>query len=431
MTVPVSSPAPIFILCCNRSGSSLLRYIIDTHPDIASPAELHLGEICKKLYYLVSCTLGEVSSLSETEKHNFVLKEVRKMVAGIMDNYVAAKHKQMWCEKSPNNLQFLKILKSVFPEAKYICLHRHAMDVVHSCLESSRLSLMPEQLNYVCQNSGSIVGAMVQNWVEKTQEILRFEQEYPEQCFQIKYESYILNPIDTLQAMFEFLGVSWDSALLDSVFSIEHDLGREDPKVAYSNRIHNNSIGKGAQIDTLRIPPRLIEEMNELLTKLQYPIVGSDWGVDSYTYLASESNEEISQAQVSPPMNPEEILIESFSSRLTELLKGLEGRQVIYKIILTGNQSGSWLIDLTDPDCPIKTGNGNGTADKKADCTLTFFSEEIINIVNGTVNPMELWIQGKLQVTGDRTLAEIFCWFLVGRLHCRKKNPSIFSTFMV
>ena len=101
-------------------------------------------------------------------------------------------------------------------------------------------------------------------------------------------------------------------------------------------------------------------------------------------------------------------------------LLGLESQsqKVIYKIIITGNNGGIWTIDLTDHECPIKT------IDEQADCTLTFFPEDAINIVHGTLNPIELWMQGKLQVSGDRTLAEIFLWFLVGRLQWRKPSAA-------
>jgi hypothetical protein len=35
---------PIFILSCYRSGSTLLRYILDSHPDVYCPPELSLGQ---------------------------------------------------------------------------------------------------------------------------------------------------------------------------------------------------------------------------------------------------------------------------------------------------------------------------------------------------------------------------------------------------
>lgn len=78
-----SSPTapPIFILCCERSDSSLLRYILDTHPDIASPAELNLGELCRSLYFFIESTIGEISSWQEeSQKKDAIAQEVRKMI---------------------------------------------------------------------------------------------------------------------------------------------------------------------------------------------------------------------------------------------------------------------------------------------------------------------------------------------------------------
>ena len=40
---------PILVLCNARSGSTLLRYLLDTHPDIAAPPETPLGALCASL----------------------------------------------------------------------------------------------------------------------------------------------------------------------------------------------------------------------------------------------------------------------------------------------------------------------------------------------------------------------------------------------
>jgi len=42
-TGPTPSNAPIFILSAARSGSTLLRYILDHHPEIACPPESNLS----------------------------------------------------------------------------------------------------------------------------------------------------------------------------------------------------------------------------------------------------------------------------------------------------------------------------------------------------------------------------------------------------
>ncbi|MBC6477899.1 MAG: sulfotransferase [Hormoscilla sp. GM7CHS1pb] len=410
-----TAAVPIFILCCERSGSSLLRYIIDTHPEIASPAELNLGELCKCLYYAVEGTTGEVLNIADrTEKKSIIGDQVNRIISDLMDSYVIAKKKRMWCEKSPSNLQNVEFIKSVFPESKYICLHRHAMDVVHSCMEITRFGFMPDQLTYLCHNSGNIVGAMVENWIDKTRKLLQFEREIPERCFRIKYESYILNQTQALSPMFEFLGVTWDASLLDSVFSVKHDQGAEDHKVKFSQRIHKNSIGKGTSIKLKYIPKHLLKEMNKLLEELEYPPVGPDWDTASSLYTPRDSGAK----EDNVTLNVEEILTRYLTPRIKELRDKLQGRKVIYKIIVTGVGGGLWTIDLTKPSNHLECGE-NG----KADCTVTVSSKDAVDLVKGNFNPVELEIQGKLHIAGEAVLREIFCWFLVGRLQWYKSSP--------
>src|SRR5437870_2427775 len=109
---PAPSIVPAFILSCERSGSTLLRYIIDTHPEIVSPGELALGQLCCDLELVVSRTLGEISTpANEREHQQLVLAEVRRIVSDLMNTYTRAKHKRIWCEKTPANLRHLDILK--------------------------------------------------------------------------------------------------------------------------------------------------------------------------------------------------------------------------------------------------------------------------------------------------------------------------------
>src|ERR1700722_838384 len=47
--VPGRSDAPAFILTTSRSGSTLLRFIIDSHPDFVCPPETNLAGACAHL----------------------------------------------------------------------------------------------------------------------------------------------------------------------------------------------------------------------------------------------------------------------------------------------------------------------------------------------------------------------------------------------
>jgi hypothetical protein len=40
---------PVFVLCMGRSGSTLLRFLLDAHPELACPPETSLPALCGQL----------------------------------------------------------------------------------------------------------------------------------------------------------------------------------------------------------------------------------------------------------------------------------------------------------------------------------------------------------------------------------------------
>ncbi|MDJ0732634.1 MAG: sulfotransferase [Nostocaceae cyanobacterium] len=388
-----------FILSCARSGSSLLRYILDTHPDIASPGELKTGKLSKNLYDFVASTVGAASSITDpAAKNRMVLAKVRQIMSGVLNEYVAAKNKRIWCEKSPQNLDDLEIIKAVFPDAKYICLYRHAMDTVHSLIEMAS----PAE-----KNSEDIVSTMVKYWIDKTKTLLMYERDNSGQCFRIKYESYVINPTETLEPMFKFLGVDWDNSLLDKVFSVDHDPGLGDPKLIYSTQVHQNSIGKGSKISRSHIPEPLLKQMNMLLEELDYPVVGDDWDTAPSPYRTMDTT----LAQGKTISSVGEIFTSYLPEQIKEWKDNLPDSKIIGKIVVTGHDGGIWIIDLTKPSNWISLGDG------EANCTITLDSQTLMDIVNGKQNPLEAVMQEKVHMSGDMSQAEMLGLLVVEGSH--------------
>jgi hypothetical protein len=43
------SAGPVFVLCAARSGSTLLRFVLDAHPQLACPPETNVPALCGQL----------------------------------------------------------------------------------------------------------------------------------------------------------------------------------------------------------------------------------------------------------------------------------------------------------------------------------------------------------------------------------------------
>ena len=395
---------PLFVLSCERSGSTLLRYIIDTHPQVCSPAHLHLGQLCRSLYTSLFYSLGQTMASAHAEisddaaRERWVAGETRRIVDDFMGRYVAAKGKQMWCEKTTDNLQYLRFLGDVFPDARYICLYRNCMDVVHSSIECSRLGYMPELAPYVQKRPDNLVAAMVESWIEKTTALLKFELAHASQCFRIKYETLVADPSRTLAAMFASLELDWDEKLLNAVFSSKHDQGSGDKKILFTKKVNTDSIGRGSTISRSSIPDDLLERMNLLLARLEYPIVGEDWDNAPSPYVPAK----ISTAEVETLANGVSTVEDMFRRYVPQLLSNgnaaLQGVNGSCKFDV-GDGGGTWMLTLRESQGVAEARDGD------ADCTVRIAAGDLLDLANGRLNTIAAFDQGKIHVTGDYDLA--------------------------
>lgn len=386
-------PAPIFILSCERAGSTMLRYIIDTHPEICCPGELHLGQLCEHLAHVVAV-------LGAAESWDGINAETRRMVSALMGEYAARKGKRLWCEKTPRNVAYAEALREVFPEAKFICLHRHCMDVVHSCLEASRVGFFVEPVYYAraipptfMRGAAGHPAAFALSWAEKTKQLVAFERAHTEQCFRVKYEELVADPASVLEPMFGFLGVAWDASILDAAFRTPHD-GPGDTKAIYTRRVHTESVGAGASVAPRLIPQDVLENVNGLLTELGYPTVGPDWGqTPSPSLDATRDDEGGERAEAVPDI--EEIFASGFPRRLRERREHWQDLGGVYKFVVTGEGGGVWLLDLDGPEARITRGEG------EARSTITVASADLFELVTGKLNAARAFELGKVRMAGD------------------------------
>lgn len=269
---------PLFIQSCERSGSTLLRYIVDSHPDICSPSELRLGPLLAALKTTVERSIGEL--VPEAERESFVIARLRRTADELLGDYAKKKNKSRWCEKDPHNLPALDLIAKVFPDAQHICLYRNCMDVVHSCLEVCHFGFFDSLESYARASPNNLVAAMITSWLEKTSTILEFEHANPTQSMRLKYEALVFEPEASLKTMVDFLGVPWAPAMLEQVFKLTHDQGTGnagDRKIRLTKKIEQRSVGVGSAISLAYIPRDLLLRMNTLLRQLDYPEVGPDW----------------------------------------------------------------------------------------------------------------------------------------------------------
>jgi hypothetical protein len=262
--------APIFIACGARSGSTLLRWLIDSHPDIACPSETDITGL-----------LGSYLHTAEALASPSPLAEARSAVDGLMSTYLSRGTKSRWCDKSLSNVLDLDLLAAAWPDAVFLLLHRHCMDFVMSGLEAQPWGLLEYGFTpFAARVPGDEVTALAAYWIDRETKMLDFAEGAPDRCMSIRYEDLVSRTEDILGAVWRFLGVEAAPDAPRRAFSDPHDaFGAADYKVWYTAAVSEDSVGRGARVPADRVRGPVRQSVNELLVRLGYhDTVDAYWG---------------------------------------------------------------------------------------------------------------------------------------------------------
>lgn len=264
--------APTFVVCHARSGSTLMRYLLDSHPELVCPPELHLGRLIVELKRINSTAYGNRVEYSDaTLRERIILSRVRESIDGIMSRICLESKKKAWCEKSVSTLTYLDLISKVYPDARYICLYRNCLDFVHSAIEARRFGEGYGWEEYL-QSRGShpVVDSLVEFWCERTRAILDFETVNAQRCLAVKYEAFVSDAESTCRKVFDFIGVPSGDGHVDRMFQVWHQVGPGDCKILRTRKVETRSVGRGRKIPLQDILPATREQMNGLLKLLSY-----------------------------------------------------------------------------------------------------------------------------------------------------------------
>jgi hypothetical protein len=275
---------PVFVLCSARSGSTLLRILLDSHPDLACPPEAKLPEILGRLITLWSAMeafpLQAQDNGQATQFAATVAQGVRHTADLIVGPYLARRGKKRYVDKNLGTALHVDPLLSVFPEAKFICLHRHPMDVIASGIQACPWGLANYGFEpYVAGAPGNTVLALTRYWADHTAAILAVEEKYPERCHRLRYEDFVEKPDAVAQEIFEFLGLPPVPGIADQCFSADHErFGSGDFKIWNTSRITGDSVGAGWSVP-VNLMASMAPVVNSLADQLGYRHVDDSWGV--------------------------------------------------------------------------------------------------------------------------------------------------------
>ncbi|GAA1882360.1 sulfotransferase family protein [Lapillicoccus jejuensis] len=199
-----ATPRPIFVVGCQRSGTTMLRLMLDSHPRIACGPETRFLEDLERV---------TGSDWKRLQQFGFPREEwlarMRAFFGGIQDDYAASKGKARWADKSPRYALHMPFLHEVFPDAQFVHVIRDGRDVAVS---------HRKRFGYWSSVKSSV------KWPRYIKAARTAGAAMPADSYhELRYDDLVGDPERTLRDLLAFLGEDWDDGVLDFVGK-KHDV---------------------------------------------------------------------------------------------------------------------------------------------------------------------------------------------------------------
>jgi hypothetical protein len=393
---------PVFVLCVGRSGSTLLRLLLDTHPELACPPETNIPALCSQLAVVWSLIEGAPLSLQRGDAPPAIpdaaIAGIRQTMDLMTAPYLERRGKKLYCDKSLGTAAYAGLLARVYPGARFICLYRHAMDMISSGLEACPWGLNGYGFDrYIADSPGNAMMALARYWLDGSAAIAAVQEQYPGSCHRVRYEDLVADPERVAAGIFDFLGVKQVPGIAEAVFAGEHErFGPADHKIWYTSKISQASVGRSDSLPVGLIPPPILASMNGLLDQLGYVKVDESWGTadmpDSLVVSADGGTEQ--EQEQGGELPGAEILAGRLSAGLARFDAAIAARweaqlAETFTVVIRQPHSAAWVrtVDLT-----VREVTGGGSADgadgddAEADWSIVGTADTWLRLLDGDLN---------------------------------------------
>ena len=192
-------PAPVFIGGAPRSGTTLLRAIINASGTITCGPEARIVPALAALSHQVEHMHMPVLQA----QYGLARDQLHQQFATAINAFFEPMQQNSGCrvaEKTPANILHFAQLRRLFPQSPLIAIIRDGRDVVASLLSMDWRDARSGQPMDIVRDAG----AAARLWVASIEagEAMRSDPNY----FELRYESLVRHPRDMISGLFAFLG---------------------------------------------------------------------------------------------------------------------------------------------------------------------------------------------------------------------------------
>lgn len=217
---------PFFVVGCGRSGTTLLRVMLNRHSQLAVPLESLFV-----LDYLQASNDVPIDRMREMIVDEYELREWGldvsseqlvdcsrpvDLVSRLHELFAIEEGKESWGNKTPRFVRHWRLLKSAFPAARFVHVVRDPRAVADSLARSE------------VHRSTHYHGA--RRWVHDVTAGLEMEKQLGEDVLRLPYERLVSETDESIESVCRFLGVDPEP--------IGESAGGQEEYDAYYQRIH-------------------------------------------------------------------------------------------------------------------------------------------------------------------------------------------------
>jgi hypothetical protein len=220
---------PLFVLGVSRSGTTLLRIVLDRSPGIAIPdesffipllARRHGGDVdsARFLDDLRRLPTFRAWGLSPEDLRTRLRPRMQagEAIAAAFEAYAAKEQKPRWGDKTPMYMRHLPLLERLFPAAQYVHLIRDGRDAALSFLR------MPEGTFTRTWAHPDTAGEFACLWRSEVCGARKLGRRVgPSRYLEVRYEDLVAGPEDAVRAICDFASLPYDTSMLDYAGTVD------------------------------------------------------------------------------------------------------------------------------------------------------------------------------------------------------------------
>jgi hypothetical protein len=191
-------PGPIFVVGSMRSGSTMLRLILDSHPSIAIGAETGFMGALLATKKIPNWRYGGewYGRLGWTESE--LDARLRTFYTEMFQRHATEQGKARWGEKTPFHTAHMAAMAQVFPDAVFVGIVRHPGAVAVSLRDSFNYAF-PDALSY---------------WAATNLDMVRAAGRIGRRFVLCRYEDLVVESEPVLRELMDWLGEPWSPDVL-------------------------------------------------------------------------------------------------------------------------------------------------------------------------------------------------------------------------